>query len=40
MENIRKRGEKSLKPKKNVPTQHLKGHPADGQETKLFLRVA
>ena len=25
---------------KNMPTRHLKSHPAGGQETKLFLRVA
>ena len=25
---------------KNVPTRHLKSHPAGGQETHLFLRVA
>ena len=25
---------------KKMPTRHLKSHPAGGQETKLFLRVA
>ena len=36
MEKIRKK----KKSKINVPTGPLKGHPAGGQETKLFLRVA
>ena len=39
-ENAGGKKRKIGKCEKNMPTRHLKSHPAGGQETQLFLRVA